>query len=327
MSIHCTAALTERRRFVAYMSFLGLTPALALSKSRFPSKNVHIIIPQNAGGAADRLARIFAEKLEALWGKSVIVENRPGGGVVIGSTAIARSIPDGHIFGILGSSLSINAVQRNDLPYHPLTSFTHLARIGYYTTVLVASKAFPANNIEELVEYAKNNKNNVSFGSNGIGTAAQLSGDLLNKIAGINMLHVPYNGAAQMYTDMVGGVIPLGFAVASSAEPFVKSGQLKVLGVTSLKRSRLYPEWPTISETYPGYEVLNWAGFCGPAGIDGSIRKIISNDINKMLKDDSIIKIMSDMGIEVMPLEFDEFEKFVLKEMDVFKSITSKIDK
>lgn len=311
-----------RRLALQMLGLAGLGTTFHAQAQDFPSRTVSMIVPQTAGGAADRLARILAERLESRWKRSVIVENKPGGGVVIGSTALARASRDGHSFGLLGSSLSINAVQRSDLPYDAVKDFTPLARLGYYTTVLVADKALPANNIQELVALAKSQPGKLSFGSNGIGTAAQLAGELLNSTAGIDMLHVPYNGAAKLYTDMVGGLIPMGFAVASSADPFVKSGQLKVLGVTSARRSPLYPDWPAISETYAGYEAVNWAGLCGPAGIAPAVAEKISAEVIALLKDEQVARMLADMGFEVAPLPPQAFGNFIRDEIQRFAKVT-----
>ncbi len=319
------AALPSRRLALQALGLASLAPAWSAWGQSYPERTVHLIVPQTAGGAADRLARVLAERLEARWKRSVIVENRPGGGVVIGSTALARATPDGHTFGLLGSSLSINAVQRNDLPYDAVKDFTPLARLGYYTTVLVGAKSLPANNIQELVALAKRQPGKLSFGSNGIGTAAQLAGELLCNAAGIDMLHVPYNGAAKLYTDMVGGLIPMGFAVASSAEPFVKAEQLKVLGVTSARRSPLYPDWPAIAETYPGYEVVNWAGLCGPAGIPAAVAGKIAADVVALLKDEHVARLMADMGFEVATLPPQEFGRFVRDEIQRFAKVTQPV--
>ncbi|MDA7415264.1 tripartite tricarboxylate transporter substrate binding protein [Xenophilus arseniciresistens] len=312
----------SRRLALQILGLAGLAPAFHAWGQSYPSRTVNLIVPQTAGGAADRLARILAERLEARWKRSVIVENKPGGGVVIGSTALARAPRDGHTFGLLGSSLSINAVQRSDLPYDAVKDFTPLARLGYYTTVLVADRSLPANSIQELVALAKKEPGKLSFGSNGIGTAAQLAGELLKRTAGIDMLHVPYNGAAKLYTDMVGGLVPMGFAVASSAEPFVKSGQLKVLGVTSARRSPLYPDWPAIAETYPGYEAVNWAGFCGPAGIAPAVAEKISADIVALLMDEQVARLMADMGFEVAALPPEAFGRFIRDEIQRFAQVT-----
>jgi len=311
-----------RRRHAVLGAITALTvPAWAQSQ-KFPARPVKVLVPQPPGGAADRLARMLGERLEKHWKQSVVIENKPGGGVVIGTQAMVRSPADGYTLGLLGSSLSINAVQRKDLPYE-LKDLQPIARAGYYTVALVAAANFPASDIKGLIAYAKTRPaDSISFGSNGIGTSAHVAGEMLNQMAGIQMQHVPYNGAAKMYTDIVGGVLPIGFSVASSAEPFLKAGQMKILGVTSAQRSPLYPQWPAIAETLPGFEAVNWAGFCGPAGLPPDITQQIGKDLLEVLKAPDVAKSLEGMGFELAPQGPAEFAAFIQSEMKRFAALT-----
>jgi tripartite-type tricarboxylate transporter receptor subunit TctC len=317
---HPTPASAPRRRFLGTAAMAMLAPALARAQG-FPAHAVRMILPQPPGGAADRLARLLGERLEALWKQPVVMDNRPGGGVVVGTQALVHAPADGYTIALLGSSLSINAVQRKDLPYE-LKDLLPLARIGYYTVALVAAAKFPANDIPGLLALARSRPGQLSFGSNGIGTSAQLAGDMLNHMAGLQLQHVPYNGAARMYTDILGGVLPLGFSVVSSAEGFVKAGQMKVLGVTSARRSPLFPQWPAIAETLPGYEAVNWAGFCAPAGLPPELARRIADDLLAVLKQPDLPKVLADMGIELAPQGPDEFAAFIRSEMTRFAAVT-----
>lgn len=313
-----------RRRTILGAAAIGvIAPAIVRAQAqRFPTRPVKLVLPQPPGGAADRLARMFAERLEARWKQSVVVENRPGGGVVVGTLAVVRAPADGHTIGLLGSSLSINAVQRKDLPYE-IKDLQPLARVGHYTMGLVAAVNFPANDVKSLVALAKSQPPNMlSFGSNGIGTSAQLAGDMLNHMGGIQLQHVPYNGAAKMYTDIMGGVLPMGFSVVSSAESFIKAGQMKVLGVTAAQRSPLFPQWPAIAETLHGYEAVNWAGFCGPAGMPPEVTQRLGEDLQAVLKEPEMGKALADMGIDVAPQGPVEFAAFILSEIKRFSAVT-----
>lgn len=310
----------SRRALLGAAVLSLIAPTLARAQD-FPSRPVRVILPQPPGGAADRLARMLGERLEARWKQPVVLENKPGGGVVVGTLATVRAPADGYTIGLLGSSLSINAVQRKDLPYE-IKDLQPLARVGYYTVALVAAASFPANDVKGLIALAKSQPNKYSFGSNGIGTSAQLAGDMLNHMAGIELQHVPYNGAAKMYTDMLGGQVPVGFSVVSSAEGFIKAGQMKVLGVTSAQRSPLFPQWPAIAETLPGYEAVNWAGFCGPAGLSRELVQRISADLLAVLKAPDMAKVLADMGIDLAPLGPREFDAFIHSEVKRFAAVT-----
>ncbi|MGE0315358.1 MAG: tripartite tricarboxylate transporter substrate binding protein [Lautropia sp.] len=315
---------TRRRLLASALACALPVPAMHASaqSEAFPARPVRIVLPQPPGGAADRLARTIAAQLETRWKQSVLVENRPGGGVIIGTTATARAAPDGHTIGLLGSSLSINAVQRSDLPYDAVRDLTPIARLGYYTVALVAAPDFAANDVAQLVAEAKRRPGSISFGSNGIGTSAQLAGEMLNHMAGIELVHVPYNGAAKMYTDIVGGQIPIGFGIATSAMPFVRDGRLKVLGVTSLRRSPLFPDWPAIAETLPGFESVNWAGFAGPAGMPPAIVKRLADDLIAVFASPALAKELVAMGIEAAPQGPDEFRTFIGAEITRFAQVT-----
>ncbi|TFZ04500.1 tripartite tricarboxylate transporter substrate-binding protein [Ramlibacter rhizophilus] len=316
--------LTRRTLLAALAA--AAAPTFAQGQA-FPTGPVKLILPQPPGGAAGRLARMIGDRLEAHWKQAVVVEHKPGGGVVIGTQAVSRSAPDGHTIGLLGSSLTINAVQRNDLPYQ-VKDLQALARVGYYTVGLVAAANFPADDIKGLVALAKKQPpDSISFGSNGIGTSAQLAGEMLNHMAGIQLQHVPYNGAAKMYTDIMGGVLPIGFSVVSSAEQFVKSGQMKVLGVTSSQRSPLYPQWPAIAETLPGFEAVNWAGFFGPAGIPAPIVRQLGTDLLAVLGTPEMVKALAAMGIEHAPQGPAEFTDFAHGELKRFAAITRPLQK
>jgi tripartite-type tricarboxylate transporter receptor subunit TctC len=310
----------RRRTLLAAAGAVAL-PAFAQAP-KFPNRPVKIVLPQPPGGAADRLARMLGDRLEAHWKQPVVLENRPGGGVVVGTQAVVRAPADGYTIGLLGSSLSINAVQRKDLPYD-VKELQPLARVGYYTVALVAAASFPPNDIKSLIAMAKAQApNSISFGSNGIGTSAQLAGEMLNHMAGIELQHVPYNGAAKMYTDMVGGVLPIGFSVVSSAEPFIKAGQMKVLGVTSAQRSPLFAQWPAIAETLPGFEAVNWAGFCGPAGLPRDLVQQLGDDLQAVLKAPDMAKQLAAMGIEHAPQGPADFGAFIGSEMKRFAAVT-----
>jgi tripartite-type tricarboxylate transporter receptor subunit TctC len=150
---------------------------------------------------------------------------------------------------------------------------------------------------------------------------------MLNHMAGVQLTHVPYNGAAKMYTDILGGQIPVGFAVASSADSFIKAGQLKVLAVTSAQRSRLYPQWPTVAETLPGYEAINWAGFAAPPGVPRPLLQQLANDILAVLSLPEVARTMADIGVDVAPQGPDEFKAYIQDEIKRFAAITKPLPK
>ncbi|MBS0337159.1 MAG: tripartite tricarboxylate transporter substrate binding protein, partial [Proteobacteria bacterium] len=262
----------------------------------------------------DALTRVIAQQLQAAWGQSVVVDFRPGGGVIVGSQALARSPADGHTLGLITSGHSLNQVMRKDLPYDPVKDFAPVARIGYYVMALVAVPAFEANDVKGLVAVAKAKPGSVQYASLGIGGATHLAGELLKLTAGIDMQHVPYNGSAPAYRDMLGGRVPTAFVILNSALPHVRAGRLKVLAVTNPKRSQIYPEYPTIGESVPGYELISWAGFAVPGATPRDLVQKLSADVLKALQAPEVRQKLTDYGLEVAPQGAADFEAFMRSE-------------
>ncbi len=291
-----------------------LAALLAGSAHAFPTKPVTIIVPQPPGGANDALTRVIAQQLQAAWGQSVVVDFRPGGGVIVGSQALARSPADGHTLGLITSGHSLNQVMRKDLPYDTVKDFAPVARIGYYVMALVAVPAFEAADVKGLIAIAKAKPGSVQYASLGIGGATHLAGELLKLTAGIDMQHVPYNGSAPAYRDMLGGRVPTAFVILNSALPHARAGRLKVLAVTNPKRSQIYPEYPTIGESVPGYELISWAGFAAPGATPKDLVQKLSTDVLKALQAPEVRQKLTDYGLEVAPQSAEDFAAFMRSE-------------
>lgn len=316
---------TRRRVLIAGASLAGLSLGWnkAALANRFPMRPVHMILPLPPGGAADRFCRLFAEELANKWSQPVVVESRPGGGLVVGTLALARSAPDCHTLGMIGSSLSVNHVLRDDLPYNALQDLQPLARVGYYTMAIIATADFPANNVAELLEVGRQAKSPLSCGSNGVGTSTEVALRLFSRMANIPLEHVPYNGGTKLYSDMLGGHIKVGFSIMGTADGFLQAGQLKLLGVTSLSRSSIYPDVPAVAEVLPNYEIVNWTGFATPAGIPKDIQAQLTADILEVAATPSVGKALSEIGIELAPLSGANLNQFIHSEIDLVTRIMS----
>ena len=287
---------------------------LTFTAHAFPTKTVTIIVPQPPGGANDALARAVGQKLQDAWGQSVVVDFRPGGGVIVGTQALARSPADGHTLGLITSGHSLNQALRKDLPYDSVRDFAVVARIGYYVMALVAVPAFEANDVTGLVAAAKAKPGTVQYASLGIGGATHLAGELLKFMAKVELLHVPYNGSAPAYRDMLGGRVPVAFVILNSALPHVRAGRLKVLAVTNPRRSQIYPDYPTIGESLPGYELTSWAGLAVPGATPKDVVQKLSSDVLTALQSPDVRQKLTDYGLEVAPLGAAEFDAFVRSE-------------
>lgn len=302
---------------------LALSGAEALAQA-WPSRPVTLIVPQAPGGANDRAARLVAQKLEEAWHQSVLVDFKPGGGVVVGTQYVAHAAPDGYTIGIVTSAFATNPSLRKDLPYDTTKDFAAVARLGFYVMGVVAYPGLPANDMKELIALAKQHPGELEFGSNGIGTAAHLGGELLKSMAGIDMLHVPYNGGAPLYRDMLAGRVRTAFVIMGSAMPHVKAGKMKLLALTNPKRSELYPDYPVVAETVPGYSMTTWIGFVVPAGTPADVVQKVSADVVKIAGMPEMREKFAVLGLEAAPLSAPEFGRFIGEEIDRIHAIVEK---
>jgi tripartite-type tricarboxylate transporter receptor subunit TctC len=271
------------------VTVLGNTSAQAAEPAaNYPSRNVRMVIPFVPGGSSDIIGRILAQKLSEAWGQQVIVDNRGGGGTVIGTEIVAKAAPDGHTILLSTPSFTVNATGVRPLPYNPAKDFAPITLFAFAPMMIVATPSFPPNTIKELVSYAKANVGKVNFGSAGNGSINQMGLELI-KLQGAPMTHVPYKGAAPAMTDVAGGQINLLLTAAGAALPLVKAGKLKAIAVTSLQRIPLAPDIPAVAETFPGYEVVNWYGFQAPGATPPAIVAKINTDMMRLLKDADVL--------------------------------------
>ena len=293
-------------------------PALAQPAFR-PTRAVKLVSPLLAGGATDAVIRPVAQRLSELWGQPVVVENHPGGGTVIGTQAVVGAAPDGHTFGVAISALTINPSLRNDLPYDTFKDVTAITHIGNLTGALVAHPSFPANNVPELLALAKAKPGTVSWASLGVGTGGHITGELLCKRAGIDMVHVPFNGSSAAYRDILPGRVPIGFVVLESALPHVKAGKLKLLALSDRRRNKLYPQVATIAETVPGVGFESVFGFIGPRGLPKEIATAMHADVAKVLAEADIRQRLQDQCMEIVAGSPAEFAKTIRREVEYWK--------
>ena len=272
-------------RFLCVLCVSGLVAA-----QQFPTKPVKIIVPFPPGGGADALARIMQPRLTEMWKQPVIIENKPGASGHIGADFVATSPADGYTM-MMSSTASLT--EKNVSQFAPVT----LVSASPY--VVVASPKVPASNIRELVDYAKKNPGELTFGSSGTGAASHLSAELFKSLAGVEMLHVPYKGTGQAVTDLLAGQIDLLFAPAQSVMPHVQANKLKAFAVTSARRSATVPELPTVAEAgVPGYEAIGWFGLLVPAATPAPVVQKLSADANRVLQEAEVKQRMTALGAE-----------------------------
>lgn len=313
-----SASRRDFMRQCAALAALAATSAHAQGEFR-PSRPVRLISPLLAGGAVDAIVRPIALRLAELWGQPVVMENRPGGGTIIGTQAVVQSAPDGHTFGVAINSLVINPSLRPDLPYDTFKDVTALTQIGNITGVLVAHPSFPANNVQQLIDLARASPGRLSYASLGIGTAAHITAELIKVRKGIDIVHVPYAGSSAAYRELLPGRVPVGFVVLESALPHVRAGKLKVLALTDPRRSKVYPEFPALDETLPGFGYDSPFGFIGPRGLPPAVAGAISRDLVRVLREDAIREQLSRQAIDTVASTPQEFSALIRNEVDYWK--------
>jgi tripartite-type tricarboxylate transporter receptor subunit TctC len=300
--------------FAGGMSLLG-TARAEESAASFPSRPVRMVIPLPPGGATDVVGRLIGEKLGELWHQSVVIDNKPGAGTIVGSQLIAKAPADGYTFGMAISALTINPSLRTDLPYDAAKDFTPLTLLGFPVIALVAHPSFPAHDVAGLIATARAKPGSVSYASLGVGTATHLAGELMNVREHTAMVHIPYNGSAPAYNDLLSGRVPVGFVLLDSALPHVKAGKLKVLAITNAHRSKIYPDYPTIGETVPGYSLESLFGFIAPRGLPDAIAAKLSNDLVKVIGMPDVRQRLAALSIEPVGSSSAEFAAVIRSEI------------
>ncbi len=303
------------RRLLATLC-LGLV-ALGAAAQNFPERQVKFVVPYPPGGFNDTLARVSAEKLNKMWNQPVVVENRPGGNTTVGNVAVAKSPADGYT--ILITPLPFSALPGlygANLPYDALKDFTPLVWAGSTQNALVVRNELPVNNVRELLEYARKNPGKLNCGSTGSGSSNHLTMELLMKMTGVKMAHIPYKGSAPAVTAMIGGEIDVLFDNVPNVLQHIKAGRMKVIGVSGSQRSVLLPDTPTVAEAgVPGFEVNVWFGMQVPAGTPKAVVDKLNRDIVTLLKEPDVVQRFRNQGVEVAASTPEQFGALVRSEI------------
>jgi len=283
-------------RFIA--ALLLALPAIVFAQT-YPSKPIRIVVPWAPGGSTDVLARLIGIKMAENWGQPAVVENKPGASGNIGSDLVAKAPPDGHT--LLVGSVSTHAMNPfliASMPFRGVEDFSTIAVAAYVTNVLVAHPSVPAKSVRELVELAKAQPGKIAYASAGNGSPNHVAAELFRRLAGVEMLHVPYKGGGPATLAIVGGQVGILFTGLGNVWDHVKSGKLNLLAVTENRRSQLLPSLPMVGETLPGYEIAVWYGVWAPAGMPGELLAKLNAEMNRIMTLPDVQQRLAAMGAE-----------------------------
>ena len=303
-------------------ALIGLAAAVvqvaagAALAQNFPAKPVRLVVPNAPGGGTDILARLLAQKLQEIWGQSVIVDYKPGAGTVTGTEVIARAAPDGLTLGMSVSSHMINPSLRSNLPYDTLRDFSGVSITAIAHTVITATPSLPISNLAELIALARKQPGVLGYATAGAGSGLHMTGELLKMTTGIDIVHVPYKGSGPAFPDVIAGRVQLMIDPLFSALPYIKAGKLKPIAIASRARAVNTPDIPTINETLPGFVVTSTNGIIAPNATPRALVTRISGDFATALRFPDMRARMAEIGLEPVGSTPDEFDTLIRSEIE-----------
>jgi tripartite-type tricarboxylate transporter receptor subunit TctC len=306
------------------------SPALlgsqAFAQSAWPkSGTIKMIIPFPPAGATDVIGRIVAERLGAMWGNQIVIENKGGAGGNIGTDQAAKSAPDGNTMLTVSVGMATNPYLYKSLPYDPVKDFEPVSLMAMVPNIMVIPPNHPAKSVAEFIELAKAKPGTMSFGSSGIGTSVHLSGELFQKLTGTKMIHVPYKGTAEAKNDLIAGRIDCIFDNITAALPQARGGTVKALGITTAKRSKLAPELAPINDTVPGFDVSSWFALFVPAKTPPAIVAKMNADVKAVLAEPDVMDKLGKLGGEIVGSSQQELAAFLKSEGEKWGALIKEI--
>ena len=311
----------KRFAVAAWLCSVVLAPSTVAAQT-YPSKPIRLVLPYVPGGIIDTAGRNLALRLSESLGQSVVAENRPGAGGMVGADAVARSAPDGYTILLTDPALVSNPTLQADVPYDLFKGLQAVSIIGSSPAVIVASLRLPVTTFAELISYAKANPGKLNFASAGIGTAPHLAGEMIKLRTGIEMTHVPYRGIGAAYPDVMSGKVQLAFSSIAGAVPFTSDNRVRPLATTGSKRSPVYPDVATVAESgLPGFDVDLWIGIYAPAGLPPAVLARLNGELNKVLQNAEMKAALAKIGVEPRGTSPEQAADFTRAEYEKWKKV------
>jgi tripartite-type tricarboxylate transporter receptor subunit TctC len=299
------------------LALVAASLALAAAAQGYPTRPVKIIVPFAAGGPADIYARILAEKLQAAMGQAFVVDDRPGGGAIVGTDAVAKSAPDGYTLLMMSNTQTVNESLFAEKSYSLMRDLVPIAPVNYSDLVMVVHPSVPAANLREFLALAKAKPGTLNYASSGPGTPYHMAGELLKAMAGVDIVHIPYKGSAGARTDILGGQVQMMFDAITTMAPNVRAGKLRALGTSGKVRSSVLPEVPTLNEAgVPGYDAVIWLGIMAPVGTPRSIIDRLNTEITRATSAPEMKDAWAKQGAVAMAMSPDEFGRYIREDID-----------
>ena len=311
----------KRLAVAAWLCSVVLAPSTVAAQT-YPSKPIRLVLPYVPGGIIDTAGRNLALRLSESLGQSVVAENRPGAGGMVGADAVARSAPDGYTILLTDPALVSNPTLQADVPYDLFKGLQSVSIIGSSPAVIVASLRLPVTTFAEFIAYAKANPGKLNFASAGIGTAPHLAGEMIKLRTGIEMTHVPYRGIGAAYPDVMSGKVQLAFSSIAGAVPFTSDNLVRPLATTGSKRSPVYPDVATVAESgLPGFDVDLWIGIYAPAGLPPAVLARLNGELNKVLQNAEMKAALAKIGVEPRGTSPEQGADFTRAEYEKWKKV------
>jgi tripartite-type tricarboxylate transporter receptor subunit TctC len=326
-----------RRRIVASVmcaaaaALSGMAAPVFAQAPEYPTKPIRLVLPFPPGGVTDLLARALSEKLSQRLGQPVVVDNRPGAGTTLASEIVARAPADGYTLLMPASSVGTAPLLYDKVNYDAVRSFTPITQVASVVHILEVNATLPVKNVAELLEYARQHPGKLNYGSTGAGTSTHLEMELFKSMANVYLVHIPYKGSGPALIDLVAGQLDVMIDPWGSSGPFVRSGKLRAIAVTTARRSAAVPDLPTVAESgLPGYEAMPWLGLMGPAGTPVAVVNRIHREVVEILKEREMQEKLKGWGLDIIgntPMEFATFLRQDIAQWDrVIKSANIKAD-
>jgi tripartite-type tricarboxylate transporter receptor subunit TctC len=314
-----------RRKILGMAAGMSAAMTMRAGANTWPARTVRLIIPFTAGGPTDIQGRVIAEKLQAKWGQPVVVENKPGAGSTIGSNLVAQAEPDGYTLLLQGSAHATNASLFLNLPYHPVRSFTPIMGVSFQPVILTVHPSVPVKTLKEFIDLAKREPDTITMGVAGTGNISHLAGILLEQVAGIKLVTVPFGGSSQAQTALLGGHIKGSFLNSTVGTPVIKSNSVVGVASASKGRWRELPDLPTIAEQgYPDFECTSWYGLLGPKGMPEAVARQVYEDTRAVLKMDDVRQRLFASGLDLLDWSPAQFTAVMEADMQKWPPIIAR---